>query len=212
VAERAVLFVDGNNWYHGLKRSGVRTPGRLDYAKISAKLVGPRTWIALRYYIGRVPQSVSKSSYAEQRQFISRLQRQDMRISAHFGRLEQRSSKNEAAEELLRYIQTRPPGTLAEEIVKELTALAHRHCQTRTLVEKAVDVMLAVDMVEMAQRDEYDCAYILTADGDFTPAVDAVVSRGRKVYAVSTDAGAQLRSVVKAFIRVSANWFTNCYV
>jgi len=49
-------------------------------------------------------------------------------------------------------------------------ALANRHAKTQVMVEKAVDVMLAVDLVVMAERDEYDAAYILSADGDYTPA------------------------------------------
>ena len=32
--DRAVLFIDGNNWYHYLKRSVIPDLFRLDYAKI----------------------------------------------------------------------------------------------------------------------------------------------------------------------------------
>jgi hypothetical protein len=45
--------------------------------------------------------------------------------------------------------------------------------------------MLAVDMVRMAERNEYDTAYLLSADGDFTPAVKAVAEKGKKVFAAS---------------------------
>lgn len=64
---RAILFVDGNNWYHGLRRAGVVDQARLDHAKIAAKLVGPRTWIETRYYIGQVSQSGNSQLYADQR-------------------------------------------------------------------------------------------------------------------------------------------------
>jgi hypothetical protein len=37
---------------------------------------------------------------------------------------------------------------------------------------KALDVQLAVDMVVMGTRDENDAAYLLSADGDYTGAVD----------------------------------------
>jgi len=52
--DRAVLFVDGNNWFHSLRKAGVDDLFMLDYAKISTKLVGPRVWLATRYYIGQV--------------------------------------------------------------------------------------------------------------------------------------------------------------
>jgi len=57
MADRAILFIDGNNWYHALKDAGLSDLGRLDYAAVSRKLVGPRTWLATRYYIGRVSQA-----------------------------------------------------------------------------------------------------------------------------------------------------------
>ena len=63
--------------------------------------------------------------------------------------------------------------------------LARRQQKTTVLVEKAVDVMLAVDLVVMAERNNFDDAYLLSADGDFTPAVEHVRSRGKRVYAVS---------------------------
>lgn len=58
MAPRAVVFIDGNNWYHSLKNVGVTGSGALDYVKICTKLAGPgRTWIAARYYVGRVNQN-----------------------------------------------------------------------------------------------------------------------------------------------------------
>jgi uncharacterized LabA/DUF88 family protein len=57
-------------------------------------------------------------------------------------------------------------------VFAELNEIAMRHCDPIVFVEKAVDVSLAVDLVTMAVRDDYDCAYVLSADGDFTPAVN----------------------------------------
>ena len=50
MADRAVIYVDGNNWYHSISDLGVKNLGRLDYAKISTKLVRARQWIATRYH------------------------------------------------------------------------------------------------------------------------------------------------------------------
>jgi hypothetical protein len=61
--DRAVVFIDGNNWYHGLGTVGVRDRARLDYKKICAKLLGPREWIATRYYIGQVRRRPMRDSY-----------------------------------------------------------------------------------------------------------------------------------------------------
>ena len=49
--------------------------------------------------------------------------------------------------------------------------------------EKAVDVKLAVDLLEFV--DIYDTAIIVSGDGDYVPAVQAVKNRGKQVVNVS---------------------------
>ena len=88
---RAIVLIDGNNWYHSLRDCGLHDLGRLDYAKISQKLVGPRDWLATRYYIGQVRQQGTTRLYAEQRRFLSKLKSTDRRISYHLGRIEPRT-------------------------------------------------------------------------------------------------------------------------
>lgn len=57
----------------------------------------------------------------------------------------------------------------------------------------------------------YDAAYLLSAGGDFTPAVAAARAAGKDVYAVSPTYGAQLASAATAFIRIDREWFQGCY-
>lgn len=170
MSDRAVVFIDGNNWFHGLRHAGVDDRSQLCYKKISEKLLGPREWLGTRYYIGQVDPRSNSALYAQQRSFLASLTSTDDRISFHLGRIEPRQSNNEAANELRRYL-----GTLTTKIdpnvFAELNEIAKRHCDAIVYVEKAVDVFLAVDLVTMAVRDEYDSAYVLSADGDYTPAV-----------------------------------------
>jgi uncharacterized LabA/DUF88 family protein len=210
MVDRAVVFVDGNNWYHSLKKLGLGDLGRLDYGKVSLKLLGPREWVGTRYYIGRVPQSGDTALYSSQRQFLASLCATDGRISTHLGRLERRPVDDPVAKELRRYLaslQTR----IDQEVYQALMSIAGSREGSTVLVEKAVDVMLAVDMVVMAERDQYDAAYLLSADGDFTPAVAAVRAHEKKVYTASPAAGAQLASVANSYIRLPRDWFDDCY-
>lgn len=48
--------------------------------------------------------------------------------------------------------------------------------------EKGVDVRIAVEMIRMARQDKYDIAYLLSSDTDLVPAVEEVLSIGKKVY------------------------------
>jgi len=210
MTDRAIVFVDGNNWYHSLRELRLRDLGRLDYSAVSRKLLGPRDWIATRYYIGQVQQHGNTQLYSDQRRFLASLQATDRRISCHLGRLEPRTATNEAATELLHYLNSMPV-RIDKRVYQDLVALAHRHEIATVIVEKAVDVMLAVDMVVMAERNEYDTAYLLSADGDYTHAVSAVRGLGKKVFAVSPSPGAQLAAVVNSFLRLRRDWFDDCY-
>lgn len=210
MADRAVLFIDGNNWYHELKDHDVTDQKRLDYAHISEKLTGPRDWLGTRYYIGRVPQSGNTRLYAEQRQFLAGLEQTDARITTHLGRLEQRPERNPAARDL-RIFLANLPQRINPDVYRGLMQIARTHERQTVTVEKAVDVMLAVDLVVMAERDEFDAAYLLSRDGDFTPAVSAVRAHQKKVYAVSMRRGKQLAATVNSFITLSRDWFDDCY-
>lgn len=154
MADRAVIFVDGNNWFHGLCDLGVERRGWLDYGKISKKLVGPRTWVATRYYIGQINQHHSTTLYAQQRRFLAELRSTDEKISVHFGRIEARDTTNDAARELLTYLAS-PAAPIDSRVHSDLLAIATRHDPATVYVEKAVDVFLAVDVVRMALRHEY---------------------------------------------------------
>lgn len=210
MADRALLFFDGNNWYHSLRDAGVRKIGSLDYKRISEKVVGPREWIGTRYYVGRVPQTGNREIYSGQRRFLDSLRSCDKKISVHLGRLESRQVSNDAADEMKRYLAELEV-RIDESVYRDLVAIASKHSSATVLVEKAVDVMIAVDMVIMAERDEFDAAYLFSADGDFTPAVEAVRELGKKVYAVSAGYGAKLASRVNAFIRVDEGWLSDCF-
>ena len=47
--------------------------------------------------------------------------------------------------------------------------------------EKGVDVMLAVDVVDMARTDGYDTAVVFSADSDLLPALEAAAGLGKRI-------------------------------
>lgn len=209
--DRAVIFIDGNNWYHFVTERGVVNPMNLSYAKMSLKLLGPREWIGTRYYIGALDQNWNATDYANQRRFLSLIQNDDPRITVHLGRLERRPQANPLADALLNLLDD-PALPVSSKLRAQLRALARGHAKVETLKEKAVDIMLALDMVEMARTGGYDAAYLLSADGDFTPAVQiARHQHGRKVYCASPGFSSALQGVANAFINLDKEWFADCY-
>ncbi len=101
---RAVLFVDGSNFFHGCSQLGLRGLARLNYARLSAKLVESRSWCGTRYYVGEVPRAGDLRLAAHQERFLDTLRSTDPRISVHLGRIEPRRSTSEAARALKRYL------------------------------------------------------------------------------------------------------------
>lgn len=210
--DRAILFVDGNNWYHALDQAGVRYLMELDYAKISNKLVTPREWCGTRYYIGAMKQEWNATDYANQRRFLSLIQGDDDRISVHLGRLEERPMNNPLADELYNWLKVNGAG-MDTALRRGLEVLAKKHRQVKTLKEKAVDVQLAIDMYRLAIEDRYDAAYLLSADGDFTPPVEAVTALGKKVYGctVRPAFSSALDKCCQTFIALDPAWFNDRY-
>ena len=209
-ADRAVFFVDGSNFYHGCSTLGLKGLGHLNYARLSLKVAGPRDWIATRYYVGQVPGTGNLRLAEDQKKFFEFLRACDSRISVHLGRLESRPAKSRAAVELGRYLAELKV-RIDSQVYRELVSISTTFAETTVMVEKAVDVMIAIDMVVMAERDEFDTAYLLSTDGDLTPAVEAVRASGRKVFVASAQSGARLAQTCNTFIRLSADWFDGLF-
>ena len=110
----------------------------------------------------------------------------------------------------LREILTASGSTIPTDVLGQLDQL----CNTPVpyYVEKQVDVRLAIDLVHLANQDEYDVAYLLSADGDFVPAVEEARRLQKKVFAASPvsesrPGGRRLAQAVNAFIPLQREWF-----
>jgi hypothetical protein len=57
------------------------------------------------------------------------------------------------------------------------------HCSASVAgtVEKGVDVAIATDMIRLAWEESYDYAVLVSSDADFAPAVEFLISKGRRV-------------------------------
>jgi len=74
------------------------------------------------------------------------------------GRIEPRPAQNDAARELRQYLHWLDV-RIDSEVFRQLVDIAKKYESVVAWVEKAVDVQIAVDMVTMATRNEYEAAY-----------------------------------------------------
>ncbi|MDA1297162.1 MAG: NYN domain-containing protein [Chloroflexi bacterium] len=82
-----------------------------------------------------------------------------------------------------------------------------------TMVEKGVDVMLAVDLVTHAYADHYDSAIIVSGDADFYPALQAVKNFGKHVEVAAFDQNisSEASRVADLHIRLTKTFFTGLW-
>ncbi len=207
--KKAVFFIDGSNWYHTAKKIGVRI-SRINYPALADKLSeSHREVVNIRYYVGRVSENLIRAR--NQEKFLSTLKAQGVEVI--LGRVERKRGllKNNPVQQKLQQFLSSYEGcegcvtnSEALDVLKKLASET-----TTTYTEKRVDVNIAVDMVAKAMKNEFDVAYLLSADGDFVPAVNAVREMDKKVFAATPGPGRELGKIVNAFIRLRREWFSD---
>ncbi len=157
---RALIFIDGNNFYYKLKEITAKKNGKpklLDfkYQEFAKNLIKKNILVEIRYYIGAIKRTngtnkeKSEKLYADQQKLLARLQQE--KIPVVLGNLIQHPDK--------------------------------------TFHEKGVDVRMAVEMIRFAREDRYDVAYLFSSDTDLVPAVEETHSFGKKVVYVGISNG-----------------------
>jgi ASC-1-like (ASCH) protein/uncharacterized LabA/DUF88 family protein len=158
--KRAIIFIDGNNFYYKMKditssQKGILKLLDFKYNEFAKKLIKENLLVEIRYYVGAirrqkgVNEDKSEKLYSDQQKLLAKLQQQN--IPVILGNLIQHPDKS--------------------------------------YHEKGVDVRIAVEMIRLARADKYDVAYLLSSDTDLVPAVEEVLSFNKKVVYVSISKG-----------------------
>jgi len=198
-----MVFIDGSNWYHAMKSIGLYS-SRIDYWNFARKLSEEhRSVVEIRYYVGKVSGDLTRTR--EQEQFLNTIKNQNVRVV--LGSVEKQRvqpDKNQIQQTLKKLRGAF--SDLNPMILDELERLMSEG--TYVDKEKKVDVNLAVDMVARAMKNEFDVAYLVSADSDFVPAVEIVRETGKKVFAATPGHGYGLKNAVNSFIRLPKEWFS----
>ncbi len=175
------VFIDGNNFYHCLSRSKIR-PSNIDFLKLS-------NFVCRKF--GLV---YSKTCYYNS---IPNISQGEERYYAHMKFLEQ-LRKPHSFEVKTRKLQNRSNLELVNQTDREISDIdickkcieKVRNYFTGKLdkiqeKEKGIDVMLAIDMVEKAIKNNYDSVVLISGDADFNPALDLIKENGKAVFVAS---------------------------
>ncbi|MEW5947189.1 MAG: NYN domain-containing protein [bacterium] len=138
--KRVMVFIDGSNLYHALKKVYLRA--NVDFEYMLANLVTPgRELIRAYYYNAPVIAEEAPENYRNQQRFFSALKKIPY-FEIKLGRLVRRQNR---------------------------------------IVEKGVDVKLAVDMVSKGLKNQCDVAILVSGDSDFAEAVQIVKDAAKHV-------------------------------
>ena len=140
MTQKVCVFIDGSNFYHGVKSQLGNT--HVDFYKLSQALTGTQRMLVRTYYYNApVNKDDNEEMYKSQQRFFAGLDSTPY-LTKKLGRLEHRDG---------------------------------------SVIEKGVDIFLAVDMLKYAYNNSYDVAILISSDGDFAEAVNAVKDLGKHV-------------------------------
>ena len=123
----------------------------IDFGKFAAKLVGGRSLVRIYYYIAALPSGYDATEKGKQEEFFRALDR-------------------------IPYLELRKGRMVTRNILCRACSKS-----TEKLQEKGVDMRLGVDMVTHASKGLCDVCILVSGDGDYDHAVQAVKDLGRHV-------------------------------
>ena len=175
---------------------------------MSERLVQGRELREVRFYIGALGEDLLR--IREQRRFLDSLREQGVVLC--LGKI-QRSPMSKQASQERRRLRRAFTGR-EREVPPDLlnTLRAYWNSAPPEYREKGVDTRISVDLVDLAHRDEYDAAYLLSADADFVPAVEVARRLGKTVFVASPRPGYELTKAVQHYLRVTRDWFDGLYL
>jgi len=165
--EKVIIFIDGSNHYHIVRDivGDDEDLSKFDFSKFIKYLVGDRDLIRVYYYTAPLDKNyiapkgakeTGQETYAKQQQFFEKLKK-----ISYFNLVLCRMQK--------------------DSVERWKCKKCGGKDNKRKYSVKEDDIHLAVDMVKLAYNNAYDTAILISSDGDFVPAINAVKEVGKRV-------------------------------
>ncbi|HOK56822.1 MAG TPA: NYN domain-containing protein [bacterium] len=178
--ERVFIFIDGSNFYHGLKEEiGIRT---IDFLKFAFKPCGKRKFVGANYYNVPLKKEYAPDKYKDQQKFFNYI-RNLPGYTLKLGHLELRNVELKKGTVILEnskaHVYFVGPIDKVNEILKKDESKTIT--QIKYLVEKGVDISIATDMLSLAYDDFYDTGILVSGDGDFAYVIKKIQQLKKKI-------------------------------
>jgi uncharacterized LabA/DUF88 family protein len=166
---RTYVYIDGFNFYYGAVKN---TPYKwLDFKRLLQHLLDPKhQLLSIKYFTAIVTGKIDPAQPVRQETFIRALVKHIPEISVHYGTF-------------LSHNVFQP---LSYPIDKKVFQKELRFANVTRTEEKGSDVNLAVQLLNDAWLNVYDCAVVVSNDSDLAEALRLVKSQHKKMVGLLT--------------------------
>jgi len=184
--DKVMVFVDGSNAYRCLRSEMGRTDFHL--GKLADKLVQGRHLIRTYYYTAPVNAEEDPQGATGQQRFFAAVKNIPY-VTLRLGKLVRRN------------VEAKCPG-------------CGRVFTKQTSLQKGVDALIVMDMLEQAWKGNYDIAVLISGDGDLAQPVQSVKSSGKQVENAFTNTGwaRELRDASDKRILLDKAFMGDCWL
>lgn len=207
--DEAMVFIDGNNFYHNIKGMKIK-PGNVDFLKLSEYVC---SFFSSRrketVYYNSVPSiKDGKKLYYSHMKFLDGLKKLP-RFTVKTRKL-QRSSTEEVQKEKKDILEGLNLCDKCEPIIRKTCMDCVGNIKKR---EKGIDIMIGIDMLEVAIKDKCNRCILISGDSDFVPALKLIEKNGKKVCTAFVPKGYayELRDKFDYFLIGRNDIMSNCF-
>lgn len=185
----AIIFIDGNNFYHNVKLTGIR-PSTIDFEKLSRKVCAHfncklKEIKGIKYYNSVPSIKDGVEVYNKHVSFLNDLKKNTI-FDVKTRKLQRRSTAELLQEKQL-IVQNLNLCKICLPLVEANCGDCIGMIQKK---EKGIDVSIAVDMLNSCViKNECDCCILISGDADFVPSLEIIRKTGKAVFSVSLTKG-----------------------
>ena len=180
----AIIFIDGNNWYHNSKQ--IINTKYIDFLKLS-KFICDKfdlNFKEIRYYNSIPDISENALKYHQHMSFLKDLEKSGIRV---FTRKLQKTSTKELLKEKTQIIESLDLCEICKPLIKQNCIECIGVISKK---EKGIDVKIASDIIRKSIiENECDVCILISGDADFIPAMQTIKDAGKEVITTSVFPG-----------------------
>ncbi len=202
--KKAHLFIDGSNFYHGLKQNNLFN--KFAYRPFFDSLSKQFEITCVYFYDAIKNIEIEKEQYSKQQQFHEKLRKEIPHIL-----IQTRKLKYLFANEKLERAQQN--AAFCKDCAPKLKNFLKDAGLQKISKEKGIDIMLVTDMLKGAFQDRYQITLLATGDADYIPAVELVQTLKKEVINLHFYAGSsgELRNACNNHKLIQLDAEGNCF-